>query len=66
MGAVTGRDKALRIQHQRLVRSGLGRLDAGGDAVKLAVRIELLVLHRRIAATDMDGEQTDAILDRTR
>ena len=64
MGAVAGRDKTLGIEHQRFVRAGLGRLDACGDAIELAVRIELLVLHRRVAAPDMDGEQADAILDR--
>ena len=57
MGRVAGRDEAVRIEHQRLVGAGLRRLDAGGDAVELRMRIELGVLHRRIAAADMDGEQ---------
>ena len=57
MGRVAGRDEAVRIEHQRLVGAGLDRLDAGGDAVELGVRVELRVLHVRIAAPDMDGEQ---------
>ena len=65
MGRVAGRDEAVRIEHQRLVGAGLRRLDAGGDAVELGMRIELRVLHRRIAAADVDGEQLDAALDRS-
>ena len=39
--------KPMRIEHQRLVGAGVGGLDAGGDAVELRMRVELLVLHVR-------------------
>ena len=54
---VAGRDEAVRIEHQRLVGAGLCGLDAGGDAVELAVAVELRILHVRIAAAHVHGEQ---------
>ena len=63
MRRVAGRDEAVRIEHQRFVGAGLGRLDAGGDAVELGMRVELRVLHVRIAAAHMHGEQREAALD---
>ena len=62
MGRVAGRDEAVRVEHQRLVGARLRRLDRGEDAVELRMRVDLLVLHRRIAAADMDGEQLEAAL----
>lgn len=47
----------MRVKHQRFVGAGIGRLDAGHDAVEFGVRVELLVLHVGIAAPHMDGEQ---------
>src|SRR5205085_5695653 len=63
MSRVAGRDEAVRIEHQRLVRAGLDRLDAGGDAVQLRVRVELWILHVRKAAPHVDREQGDPGLD---
>ena len=40
---VAGRDEAVRVEHQRLVGAGGVGLDAGGDVVELAVRVELRV-----------------------
>ena len=57
VGGIAGGDETVRVQHQRLVRAGAVGLDAGGDAVELAVRIELGVLHVRRAAAHVHGEQ---------
>ena len=62
MRRVAGGDEAMRIEHQRFVGSGIGRLDAGGDAVELGVRVELLVLHVGIAAPHMDRVEAKAPL----
>ena len=55
---VAGGDEAVRVEHQCLVRSRLGRLDAGGDAVELGVRVELRILHVRGTAPHVHGEQS--------
>ena len=54
----------MRVQHQRFVGAGFGCLDAGGDAVELAVAVELRVLHVGIAATHVHGEQAQALRQR--
>ena len=66
MGRVAGRDEAVRIEHQALVGARLGRLDRGEDTVQFRMRIELGVLHCRVAPADMDGEQPQALLGRLR
>ena len=57
VGRIAGGDEAVRVEHQRFVGARLRRLDRGEDAVQLRVRVDLLVLHRRVAAADMDREQ---------
>ena len=52
----------MRIEHQRLVGARLRRLDRCEDAVKLRMGVELLVLHRRVAAAHVHGEQLQAAL----
>ena len=64
MGRIAGRDEAVRIEHQPFVGAGLRRLDAGRDAVELGMRIELRVLHRGIAAADMDGKERQPLFNR--
>ena len=56
MGRVAGCDKTVRIQHQRFVGTGLGRLNAGGDAVQLGVAVELRVLYIGITTAHVYGE----------
>ena len=57
MRRVARRDESVRIEHQRFVGAGGDRLDARGDAIELAVRVELGILHIGIAATHVDCEQ---------
>ena len=62
---IAGRDESMRVEHQRFVGTRLGRLDRGEDAVELRVRVDLLVLNRRVAAADVDGEELEpALIDR--
>ncbi len=62
---VTGGNEPLRIEHQSLVRSSLGRLNTGLDAIQLGVGIELLVLLVGAGPSEGGSEQRDAsIIDR--
>ena len=65
MSRVASRDEAMRIEHQRLVGARLRRLDRGKDAIEFRMRVDLLVLHRGVAAADMDSEELEpALVDR--
>ncbi len=57
MGGVARGDEAAVVEHQRLVRSGLHRLDAGENAIELRMGVQLLVLLRRPGTPDMDGKE---------
>src|SRR5579872_2108231 len=61
MRRVAGRNEAVRIEHERFVRPGLGRLDAGGDAIELGMRVELRILNVRDTAADMHREEPYAL-----
>src|SRR5581483_11496311 len=52
MRGVAGGDEPAVVEHQRLVRARLHRLDAGEDAVELRMRVELLVLLGGAGAPD--------------
>ena len=54
----------MRVEHQRLVGAGGISLDAGGDVVELAVRVELGVERVRRGATDMSCKERDAVAHR--
>ena len=60
MRRVAGRDEAMRVEHQPFVGAGIVGLDAGGDAVELRMRVELLVLHVGVAAADIHGDELQA------
>ena len=45
MRGVTGRDKALRVEHQTLIRPRFDGLDTGGDTIDFGMRVQPRVLH---------------------
>ena len=63
VGGIAGRDKAILIQHQRLVVAGMVRLDAALDAYMLGVRIERRILRVRRRATHMHSKEPQSTLE---
>ena len=63
MGRVAGRDEAVRVEHQRLRRRppAVAWMQARMQ-FSLECELSFWVLHRRVAAADMDGEQLEAAL----
>ena len=52
-----GRKRFLTFWFVCVVGAGIGGLDTGQDAVQLRMGVDLLILHGRVAASDMDREQ---------
>ena len=45
MRRITSRDKALRVEHQALIRARFDGLDTGGDTIDFGMRVQPRVLH---------------------
>ena len=64
VAGIGGVHKAIDVEHQRLIRTGFLRRDAGKNAVKLGVGVQLGVLRHRQAANVRHGRQPDWTRDR--